>query len=119
MLISFLNWLGLFPFISNYLSVEDVSTEVGSKKEGGGNDSCRGGASSLGLDGAKGKRCKEAPSFSWYERWAHVTSTREGKGLLDVKFLLRGKNLTAKETHLELCLLIITYPLRNDFNIVS
>lgn len=91
MLISFLNWLCLFPFISDYLAVEDVSTEVGSK-EGVSNDSCRGGASSLGLDGAKGKRCKEALSFSWYERRAHVTSTQEGKGLLDVKFLLRGKN---------------------------
>lgn len=92
MLISFLNWLGLFPFLSDYLAVEDVSTEVGSKKEGVSNDSCRGGASSLGLDGAKGKRCKEALSFSWYESRAHVTSTREGKGCLDVKFLLRGKN---------------------------
>ena len=92
MLISFLNWLGLFPFISYYLAVEHVSTEVGSKEERGSNDSCRGRASSLGLDGAKGKRCKEAPSFSWYERRAHVTATQEGKGLLDVKFLLRGKN---------------------------
>lgn len=42
--------------------------------------------------GHRGSAANKLCHFHDPKRRAHVTSTREGRGLLDVKFPLRGKN---------------------------